>query len=126
MTAHVMRIATVTLMAFVLAACTHEQDTASVAEAYLRSIVADDVERLAELPCAEHEATAIAAATSFRGTDAELRDMLCRVDEANEDYNIVACQGKIVVSYQAELREFPLGRYRVIRDNDVWRVCGEA
>ena len=112
--------------AVIVAGCASEDNTASIVEAYLQAIVNDDVERLAELTCAEAEADAITAATSFRGTDAEIQGMQCRISEANEGYNIIDCQGKIAVSYQAELREFPLGRYRVIQTGDVWRVCGEA
>lgn len=114
------------LIALALAACASQDDSARVVEDYFQAIVHYDVERLAELTCAEGEADAIRTATSFKGTDAAVQDMQCSVAEANEGYNIVQCQGKIVVSYQAELREFPLGRYRIVQQGDTWRVCGEA
>jgi outer membrane lipoprotein-sorting protein len=126
MTAHIAKITMLILAAIVLASCASENNTVSIVETYLHAIVDNDVERLAELTCAEAESDAITAATSFKGTDAEIQGMQCSVSEVNEGYNIVECQGKIVVSYQAELREFPLSRYRVIQQDDVWRVCGEA
>ena len=126
MTAPLTKIVVLQLIALALTSCASQNDSAHVVEDYFQAIVHYDFERLAELTCAEKEADAIKTATSFRGTDAAIQDMQCSVAETNEGYNIVQCQGKIVVSYQAELREFPLGRYRIIQQGDTWRVCGEA
>ena len=106
-----------------LVGCASTDNPAKVVEEYFTAIINDDVERLAELTCSAHEAEAITTATSFRNTGAELQDMQCSL---TGDSNIVACQGKIVVSYQGELREFPLGRYRIEQEDGAWRVCGEA
>lgn len=110
------------LIGLLLTGCASD-DPAKVVEDYFTAIINDDIERLAELTCAEYENEAITAAASFRGTGAQLQDMQCSM---SEDYNIVQCQGKIVVSYGAELREFPLGRYRIVQEDGLWRVCGEA
>jgi hypothetical protein len=99
---------------------------AQVVEAYFQAIVADEIEHLSELTCAAREAEALAAAASFRGTGATLEGMQCQVTEGDETYQIIQCQGTIAVSYQGELRTFPLGRYRLVREENIWRVCGEA
>ena len=111
------------LIGLVVAGCASSDNPVQVVEDYFTAIINDDVEQLAALTCSAHEAEAVTAATSFRNTGAELQDMQCSL---TPDSNIVQCQGKIVVSYQAELREFPLGSYRIEQEGDTWRVCGEA
>ncbi len=101
-------------------------DPAQVVEAYFQAIIDDETERLANLTCAAYEADARTLATSFRNTGAELQDVSCQPAGTDGDYNIVDCQGKIVVQYQAELREFPLSGYRTIQEDGTWRMCGEA
>jgi hypothetical protein len=111
------------IVGLVAAGCASGANPAQVVEDYFTAIINDDVEQLAALTCSAHEAEAITTATSFRNTGAELQDMQCSL---TPDSNIVQCQGKIVVSYQAELREFPLGSYRIEQEGDTWLVCGEA
>jgi hypothetical protein len=109
-----------------LVGCASGDNPASVVEAYFQAITADETGRLADLTCAAYEAQAMTLATSFRNTGAELQGMSCQQAGTDGDYNIVQCQGKIVVQYQAELREFPLSRYRIIQEDGAWRMCGEA
>lgn len=110
----------------ILAGCASNDNPAQVVEAYFQAIIADETERLADLTCAAYEAQAMTLASSFRNTGAELEDISCQQAGTDGDYNIVQCQGKIVVQYQAELREFPLSRYRIIQEDGDWRMCGEA
>ena len=110
----------------ILAGCASESNPVDVVEAYFQAIIADETERLADLTCSAYEAQALTLATSFRNTGAELQDISCQQSGTDGDYNIVQCQGKIVVQYQAELREFPLSRYRIIEEDGAWRMCGEA
>jgi hypothetical protein len=110
---------------FVLTACATESP-AQVVEAYFQAIIDDQPERLAELSCAAWEADALTAATSFRNTGATLDGMQCEANGEEAGYQIVQCQGRIVVVYQGEERAFPLTRYRVIQENNAWRMCGEA
>lgn len=114
------------LSVLVLAACSNGESPAQVVEAYFRALVADQPERLAELSCAAWEANALTAATSFRGTGAALEDLQCEAAGEDGAYQIVQCQGRIVVVYQGEARPFPLDRYRVVQENNAWRMCGEA
>ena len=109
-----------------LTGCVAEADPTEVVEAYFRAIIADETSRLPVLTCAAYESNAQTLATSFRNTGAELQDMTCQSTGTHGDYNIVTCQGKIVVQYQAELREFPLSSYRLIQEDNTWRMCGEA
>jgi hypothetical protein len=97
-----------------------------VVEAYFQAIIDDQPERLAELSCAAWESDALTAATSFRNTGAALEGMQCEAAGEDAGYQIVQCQGRIVVVYQGEERAFPLARYRVIQENNAWRMCGEA
>lgn len=108
-----------------LAGCASETP-AQVVEAYFRAIIEDQPERLAELSCAAWEADALTAAASFRGTGAALEDLQCEAAGEDAGYQIVQCQGRIVVVYQGEQRAFPLSRYRVVQENNAWRMCGEA
>ena len=113
------------MCAFLLAACASESP-AQVVEAYFQAIIDDQPERLAELSCAAWEASALTAATSFRNTGAALGGMQCEAAGEDAGYQIVQCQGRIVVVYQGEERAFPLTRYRVIQEDNAWRMCGEA
>lgn len=107
------------------AACTTSSPAQTV-EAYLQAIVDDQPEKLADLTCEDWEANALTTASSFRGTGAQLEDMTCVATGADGDYQIVTCQGRIVVLYQGEERTFELGSYRLLQQDQQWRVCGEA
>jgi hypothetical protein len=108
-----------------LASCASESPL-QVVEAYFQAIIDDEPERLAGLSCAAWEADALTAAASFRGTGAVLEGLQCESVGEDAGYQIVQCQGRIVVVYQGEQRAFPLGRYRVIQEDNAWRMCGEA
>ncbi len=110
---------------FSLAACASETP-AQVVEGYFQAIIADEPVRLAELSCAVWEADALTAASSFRGTGAKLEELQCEAAGEDAGYQIVQCQGRIVVVYQGEERAFPLARYRVMQEDNAWRMCGEA
>jgi hypothetical protein len=113
------------LCLLVLAACASETP-AQVVEAYFQAVIADQPERLAELSCAAWETDALTAVTSFRGTGATLEDLQCEAAGEDAGYQIVQCQGRIVVVYQGEQRAFPIDRYRVLQEDNAWRMCGEA
>lgn len=108
-----------------VAACSPDTP-AQTARSYFEAIVNDDQEKLGDLVCAAQESEARASAASFRGTGASLENLSCESAGPDGDYLIVQCQGKIVVTYQGEQREFALGRYRIIQENNGWRWCGEA
>lgn len=116
----------ISLFLFALAACSSGESPAQVVEAYFQAVVADQPERLAELSCAAWEADALTAAASFRGTGATLENIQCEPAGEDMGYQIVQCQGRIVVVYQGEERAFPLTRYRVVQAANAWRMCGEA
>ncbi len=112
-------------LACLLAACSTDTP-AQTARSYFEAIVNDDQETLANLVCAAQENEARASAASLRGTGASLENLSCESAGTDGDYQIVQCQGKIIVPYQGEQREFALGRYRIIHENNGWRWCGEA
>jgi hypothetical protein len=79
---------------------------------------------LASLLCADLEATLEREAHTFDSvTGVTLEGMACKRDGGAES---VTCTGVIRASYGAEDTDFPLGRYRVVREEGVWKWCGEA
>ena len=113
------------ILMLILAGCA-SSDPAQVVEQYLQARIASDVDQLRSLSCAAWESQVILEANSFRGRDAELRDMSCTADEPNDSETIVRCEGAIVAIYEGEENVFPLPDYRVVLEDDEWKMCGEA
>jgi hypothetical protein len=118
-------IAALSLLVVALAACAGGQpeDPAPVVARYLEAKAASDRDTIANLICAELEAQIDLEALSFSGVEAQAQDLACSSD-ANA--NTVTCSGAIVAVYAGENREFPLGTYRVVQEDGIWKWCGEA
>ncbi len=110
-----------------VAACARQGSASDVIEKYLQAKVKSDADRLASLSCKEWEAQAAQDATSFESVKAELQDMSCKAGDKDGPYTLVTCEGKIVVAYQGETREFPLSAttYRAVLEDGEWKMCGE-
>lgn len=109
-----------------LVACAEESNPIPTVETYLQARVSSNTEELQRLSCAEWEAQAALQADSFRGMDAKLEGLSCASEGEDGDFTLVACQGKIVTTYNGETREWPLGTYRLTQEDDEWKFCGEA
>lgn len=99
---------------------------AEVIERYLKARVDSDEDALRENACADWESQVTLEANSFRGRDAQLEDMSCATRESAGGEGVVECEGVILASYQGEQSEFELGNYRVVEEDGVWKMCGEA
>ncbi len=119
------RLLLLLVLILILAGCANSVP-AQVVEQYLQARITSDVDQLRSLSCAEWEAQVVLEANSFQGRDAELWDMSCTADEPNGDETIVRCTGTIIVVYEGEENEFPLTNYRVVREDDEWKMCGES
>jgi len=115
------------IMIFVLGAC--EQGggpAAQTVEAYLKSLVAQDGATISNLSCSEWESQALMEMDSFQAVKPTLVGMAC--SQTGEDGNaaLVDCEGKIVTTYDTEVREFDLSirTYKVQKEGGEWRVCG--
>lgn len=122
------------LVAGVLAACgdnaagSEDTDAESVHPAeqavldYLTARVNTDEEALRAVICPDLEAQVPIQLNSFRGRNASLENVSCTFDgEETAD-----CTGDIATEYEGETDTRPVGNYRVIEDDGVWKVCGEA
>jgi len=110
----------------ILTACA-QGDAAEVVEKYLEAKVASDADQLVSLSCKDWEAQAQLDAAPFESVDAEIQDMSCKADGESGEYTLVKCEGKIVVAYRGESREFNLNEstYRAIEEDGEWKMCGE-
>ncbi len=99
---------------------------AEAVEDYLQALVAKDETRLTNLSCAEWETQAILEMDSFEAVTPSLEGVSCEVSGSDGEISLVDCQGKIVTTYDGEVREFELNRwtYQVMQQNNNWLVCG--
>jgi len=99
---------------------------AEAIESYLQARVDSDADGLREYSCADWESQVTLEANSFRGRDAQLEDMSCSTRETADGEGVVECDGVITASYQGEQSAFDLGNYRVVEEDGLWKMCGEA
>jgi hypothetical protein len=113
------------LLLALLAACTSSGagDPAKTVESYLTAKVAGDANAMRPLLCSAMEANLAAEAGSFAAVKARLDGMSC---SRQGDTDVVACTGKITVTYGTEDRDFPLTKYQVVQEDGQWKWCGEA
>lgn len=111
------------LFLVMLAACSStSDDAAEVVERYLRAKINGDESMLAELLCDEKVDLLAQEIASFATIDARIQGMACSKDEGDT----VTCEGAIIAVYGSEETEFPLSTYRVVKEDDGWKWCGEA
>jgi hypothetical protein len=114
------------LLTLVLVGCDNTNSPDKTIRQYLEARITSDADKLRNLSCAALESQAILEANSFRGRNAELQGVSCKEAGNDGDYVIVACEGKIVATYQGEKNEVPLGKYRTIQEDGEWKMCGEV
>lgn len=114
------------LMFMLLAACAPQEDPADVVESYFRAAVEGNAETMQSVSCAEFEADAARQAQSFSTVESTLEGMSCQKSGDEGAAALVTCEGAVVMDYNGEEREFPLGTYRVVQEAGAWRFCGEA
>jgi hypothetical protein len=120
------RILVIGAVAVFLAACAQQDDPADVVVSYFTAAVDSQADTMRDLSCAAWEREANRQAQSFRTVRSELRGAACRVSGEDGEFTLVTCDGAVVMDYDGELREFPLDRYRIVREAGAWRFCGEG
>lgn len=107
-----------------LAACSGEaagEGAGDIVEDYLEAKVAGDAEGIAGLICSEMAENVTREAASFANVEARIDSMQCTANG-----NTVSCTGTIIALYGNDERQFPLGSYRVVKEDGQWRWCGES
>lgn len=109
-------------------ATTDTGGAARVVEAYLGARVEQNLEQMTLLSCPAWEAQARLEAVSFQSMDASLEGVTCEASGSEGGNTLVDCQGKIVTTYQGEVREWSVSDhpYVVVQQDGEWRMCGYA
>lgn len=115
------------VLTLALVSCADKGSAPDAVEKYLKAKAAADADKMINLSCKEWEAQAQLDAASFQSVDAKTQDLSCRSNGKDGKYTLVSCEGKIVVAYRGENREFNLSEatYRAIQEDDEWKMCGE-
>ena len=111
----------------VLSACGQSQDSpVQAVENYLKLRVASDAPKLLAASCKDWESQASVEAASFQSMNAKLDGMACKQAGEDGQFQIVACQGKIVTQYAGETRNWDLAdkNFRVVKEDGQWKMCG--
>jgi hypothetical protein len=115
------------LIAFLFVACTSVSTPEKAVETYFESINEKDATRMSTITCKDWESDALMMLDSFNAVSTSLESLTCRQTDAGADGNvIVACDGKLIASYNGELQEFDLSVQEYIVENSTgeWLVCG--
>ncbi len=113
-----------------LAACAAAESTTSgpgqAVEAYLQALVNQDVNQIANLSCADWEASARDEVESFQAVSASLEGVACTQASLNGADAVVTCTGQINASYGNEQQAIPLNvrNYVARQEGGEWRMCG--
>ena len=109
-----------------LAACKSPGTAAGAVQSYLEARVQSNVNQMINLSCPAWEAQARIEASTFQAMQARIEGLTCAENGADGNYTRVACQGKIVTTYQGETREWNLSdhQFKLIQDDGEWRMCG--
>lgn len=118
-------VITVIVAALLLGGCS-QSNPADTMAAYLQALVEGDADTLIGLACADWEQQARVQAFSFRDLDARIDGLSCQQSGQAGEFTLVRCAGEIVITYAGEVQNRPLGTYRLIQENDEWKMCGEA
>ena len=110
-----------------LAACGSTQaEAASAVEDYINALVAKDDAGLSALSCADWEANALLELDSFQAVAVRLEDLACQETGIDDSLTLVACQGKIIATYDNEDQELDLSArtYEVVEQGGEYLICG--
>lgn len=118
------------LLASILTACggsdNKEQEIGnaySVVRDYLQAKAASDETGIRANICSAMEADIDRETYSFAGMNTVVEGLSCDVDL---DSSTVACAGYFTVQYGGgDTSEFPLTTYNIVKEDDVWKWCGE-
>lgn len=115
------------LILFFLTSCAPSAQPEKTVEKFLQAINAKDANTVSASSCQAWEADALMLLDSFQAVTTTLEGLSCEQTGSDPDGRaIVACQGKLVASYNGELQEFDLSvqEYLVENVNGDWLICG--
>lgn len=115
------------LIAFLLTACTAGSSPEKAVETYFESISEKDATQLSTITCKDWEVDALMILDSFTAVSTSLESLSCRKTGTTDNGKaLVACDGKLIASYNGELQEFDLSAQEYIVENSTgeWLVCG--
>lgn len=107
-------------------ACSPQRSPDEVVMRYLDARLSGDTVALTGLMCAPMESEVEVLANAFSGLGARLEGASCVITHSMTDRVTVQCRGAIVIAYDGEDTHFPLGTYQLVREDGLWRVCGES
>ena len=111
-----------------LSACGAASSTGAVeaVEGYVNALANKDEAALASLSCADWESDAIIELDSFQLVTITLEGFACQQTGTDDEFTLVDCQGKMLLSYNNEAQELDLSTrtYQVVDQGGDWLVCG--
>lgn len=115
-----------TIALLLLVSCSASSAPADSVGAYWQAMVNKDAAQLSALSCADHEAEALVTLESFGAFEPVLSDLVCSVVSESDGTATVRCDGKIKVSYGAEILTIDLAEreYLATKEGGDWRMCG--
>ncbi|MRR30005.1 hypothetical protein EG834_06745 [bacterium] len=124
----VTRISILALFVLVfLAACgPAKEPEVQVVEDYLTALVEKNGDELSVLSCADWELNALLELDSLQAVDTRLEDLSCSITGTEDGTALVACQGKLIATYNGEDQDLDLSvrTYQVVEQGGNWLVCG--
>jgi len=113
---------------WLLAACTGASSNSApkAVEAYLKALVAEDLNQMISVSCADWEAQAKIEYDSFAAVKLTLEGLQCEETGKDDPFTLVACQGSIIANYGAEDLQIDIADrpFQVIQEGGTWRMCG--
>jgi len=94
--------------------------------AYLQARTESDTIAMQDLSCAAWDSQALIQSQSFRAMSAQLKDVNCVTASSTDDSAVVTCEGVILTTYNGQNREWPIGGFALVLEDESWRICGEA
>ncbi len=114
------------IVLLLLAGCASAGEPQAAVESYFEALVAGDETAARSLSCANYESFAATRVTQFENLDARLDGMACEADGELDNGTRVTCEGEIVITYDTDDQQLPLGSYLVVQEGGEWRMCGET
>jgi hypothetical protein len=117
-------------LGMLLSACSSSANSTGAkdaVEAYINAIAKNDANSLSTLSCAAWEPQAQTELDSFQAVTITLNGVACQQTGTDGDKALVACKGKMILSYNNENQELDLSArtYQVVKQGGNWLVCGE-
>lgn len=128
---HIFSVILLVMVGLLVVGCAEdaeESDPADSVEKYLKAMTEHKLDDFNAVICEDFQATARVEYDGLGSVETSLRDMKCTASDKNNDSANVTCTGFIEVVYDGEnTRDLALEgyTYRMVNDDDEWKVCGK-